>query len=166
MKTVHLKAAFLTAAMVWGAWSLIPVGIGLAAACGLVLISGFEALTLPTPAFALGASSLTYTVIMALMMRPGVRQRFSDTALLLGKLAAFLFVAIGCMTQLISSFADMRPAGGALAHVSRNVDFASTALVQIGAWMVVVVVPVILGALATRAVLTGTTERRHSQSVR
>lgn len=150
-----VEAAVVAGALVWGVWSLLPVAIGVLAAFIAIVLYGFSAFAVPSWALGIGAASTVFAACVCAMLRPVARAPLRKAFIKFGMFALALFVAVGAGTALFEVMPSLSAVDADAPNASVRGDLLGmlAGLKTVYAWIVIVVIPAALAAIAGRQLL-------------
>lgn len=144
-----LQTVAFGAVLVWGVWSLILIAIGAAAALIAVVHYGLSAFSVPSWALGLGACATMVALGSGALLRSDAKAKFLRSAVLVAKLAAVLFVAVGASAAIVGNLPELPiSAADNQARLVAVAEDGLAGLWTIYAWLGLVAMPCGLAGIA------------------
>ncbi len=150
-----IAVAAVAGALIWGVWSLVPLAIGVLAAFIAIVAYGVSAFSVPSWALGTGSASIVFASSVFAMLRPAARAPLREAFIKLGMFALALFVAVGAgaaLLAIIPSTSLMDP-DSSRGQVRSDLAGMVDGLKTFYAWLVILVIPAALAAIAGHQLL-------------
>lgn len=143
----YLERAAFGAAMIWGAWTLVPVVGACIAAFLIAMNSGIQAMNLPSWAWSTSAAAIVLCLAVTMVMRPPQRGEMIHALRFTALSVGVVLIPLGVLSAVMSQFEPtelMTPAG----QIERNLHTAGNGLVTGAVWVCFFALPVLLGLIS------------------